>query len=446
MGNLPGIVITVFLHSIWQGLTLAVLAWLSLRFTRNWSAGTRYNILVFFLLSFAGCVAATFLFQEGTQPSFIGPALTADAAALTGVVESSSVLQAIFRWCNANSNWIFIVWCTIFLVKAAQMVRGLMAVDRLRQFGTLETDAQWSHRFTELKTLLGISKKVALSESCLITQPMVIGVFKPMVLIPVGLVTGLHPKEVEAVLLHELAHIKRNDFLVNLLQSFLETVFFFNPFFYWLSSMVRNEREHCCDALAMQHIGSKKTFLQALLSIHELKPSPAYAMTLLGHKSLLAARVDRIISEKKKNISAMEKITLTTSYVLLFAALLSFSIAGSKKYVAVKHLPVINHLFREKTEPEMVADVTESPVNADTIPKNRSKEFMEGYKAGLNYKNKTAHADNTKKQIEEELSKQDRTVTTTVIQPGFSTTITSKADAREKKRIEEALVAQKKDN
>ncbi|HYD89892.1 MAG TPA: M56 family metallopeptidase, partial [Flavobacterium sp.] len=310
-------------------------------------------------------------------------------------------------------------------------------------------------RFAELKAVLYIKKKVSLNESSLINQPMVIGFFKPVVLVPIGLLSGLPPKEVEAILLHELAHIRRNDYLINLLQSFLETIFFFNPFFYWLSSMIRNEREHCCDALAIKHTGSKKTFVQALLSFHEQATPSPYVMALMGRNSLLVERVNRIVSGKTNRISPLEKFIVAACYALLFVSLVSFSFMNKKDKPPsemVKSVVEPPRLNSHPSQPTINKDTTVSLAvtarRTDTIPRNASKEFLDGYKAGYNYKHQQPGlADKKRKQLEAELSKRtDPTITrTTQAGPGITTTVTQ-SEANRKRKIEEALIAERKDN
>ena len=109
----------------------------------------------------------------------------------------------------------------------------------------------------------------SLLESAIVKVPVVIGLLKPVILLPLGLLSNLPPDQVEAVLLHELAHIRRKDYLVNLLQSFAEVVFFFNPALLWISSLMREERENCCDDVAISHIKNKKQFIHALVAFQE---------------------------------------------------------------------------------------------------------------------------------------------------------------------------------
>ena len=112
---------------------------------------------------------------------------------------------------------------------------------------------------------------------------MAIGFFKPLILVPMGLLTHLPADQLHAILLHELGHIRRQDYLVNLLQRFAETVFFFNPAVLWLFALLRRERECCCDDLVLLHTGNRKSYLDALVGFQEYRSAALALGWLVGH-------------------------------------------------------------------------------------------------------------------------------------------------------------------
>ena len=109
----------------------------------------------------------------------------------------------------------------------------------------------WQERLDRLARALRLSRPVALLESCLAEVPVVIGYVRPVILMPVGLLAGLPAGQVESILLHELAHIRRHDYLVNLLQTSVEGLLFYHPAVWWISGVIRAERENCCDDLVV---------------------------------------------------------------------------------------------------------------------------------------------------------------------------------------------------
>jgi hypothetical protein len=200
---------------------------------------------------------------------------------------------------------------------------------------TFEPPFFWKQRITELAKTLRLQRPVVLLESAIIKVPMVVGLIKPVILIPVGLLSNFPPAQIEAALLHELAHIRRNDYLVNLLQSFTEIIFFFNPSVHWLSSLIREERENCCDDIAIGCIKNKKQFIHALVAFQEyimLESNKSIAIAFAGQKKYLLNRVRRIIYNENKKLNAMEKGILIFSIVVTsligFATIKQSSVHG----------------------------------------------------------------------------------------------------------------------
>jgi hypothetical protein len=141
----------------------------------------------------------------------------------------------------------------------------------------------------------------------------------------------LPPAQVEAILLHELAHIKRKDFFVNLLQYIIEGVLFFNPAVHWLSSLIRDERENCCDEMAVNETGNKKEFIHALISTCELYTIPeAPVIAFAGRKHSLLNRVERIIYNKNKTLTMKERIVLTAG-LTVFLLFIVFAGLGQQR-------------------------------------------------------------------------------------------------------------------
>eukprot|EP01132_Coremiostelium_polycephalum_P023656 gene23656-28211_t len=151
------------------------------------------------------------------------------------------------------------------------------------------------------------------------------------------MLNGLSLAEVEAILSHELAHIKRRDYLVNILQSLIEIVFFFNPAILWISRLIREERENCCDDLALTCTDNKQTYIKALISCQEFQSlNPEYAMAFSGKRGQLLGRVSRMVFNKSASLNKVEKTVLTIvliSSVLLTAAFTKDSKTASAKLV-----------------------------------------------------------------------------------------------------------------
>jgi hypothetical protein len=216
----------------------------------------------------------------------------------------------------------------ILFIRLVKLLVDLGAVQRLRYYRARSVDKIWRQRVEELAQRMGIKRTVELLESSLVQVPMMAGIFKPVVLVPLGLLAQLPPQQVEAILLHELAHIRRKDYFVNLLQSIAETLFFFNPAILWISSLIRVERENCCDDIAVEESRSKSAFIHALVSFQEYRQSSSYALAFAGSKNHLLDRVKRIVHSDNKTLNIREKLFLLISVFMTAGLTMAYTGQG----------------------------------------------------------------------------------------------------------------------
>lgn len=165
--------------------------------------------------------------------------------------------------------WIVPFWMAGVLALYARVLGGWMAARRLRKAGARRAPQAWQERLSRLAARLRVSKPVALLESWLVEGPVVIGFLRPVILVPASALTGLAPEQLEALLVHELAHIRRYDYLVNLVQSLVEGLLFYHPAVWWVSGMVRAEREKCCDDAAVVLCGDAPGYAAALAALEQ---------------------------------------------------------------------------------------------------------------------------------------------------------------------------------
>lgn len=326
------------LHSLWQGVILAAMAGIIMLGTRQRKAASRYYLLVGALALFTLGAAVTLVWEWLVlQPA---PAQDALAAVeqlritnnVTTVPPANVMTQQIFQYLNAHAQQVVLIWFLFICIKSIRMLTGLYEVRMLRSQQTTTPDARWTARVQDLARQLRISRPVSLLESSLAKAPMVLGHLKPLILVPAGLLANLAPEAIEAILLHELAHIRRRDYLVNLLQSFVEILFFFNPAVSWICALLKAERENCCDDLVMQYTQSKTVYIQALVSCQEYG-HPELAMALPGSRNTLLARVTRMISNHNHSLNVMEKTLLSVCLVGAGLLLLAFPGKAAKRAV-----------------------------------------------------------------------------------------------------------------
>ncbi|WP_316736027.1 M56 family metallopeptidase [Pedobacter aquatilis] len=310
-------------HSLWLGVILSFLVAVIIFFTRNGSANLRYNLLISAMVLFVASVS--FVFYNAFDNQNV---IEIHVASNLAVDKSSSQINTTtaynvtagfetFRniW-NAYSPQIVLLWFIVICIKSIQLFVGLNGVYHLRKTKVYSAGKIWEDKLDTLAHQFGISRKVKIVQSGLAQAPMVIGHLKPLVLIPLGLLNSISIAEVEAILCHELAHIKRKDYLVNLLQSFVEIIFFFNPAVIWVSKLIREERENCCDDLAVAKVENKKSYVKALIVCQEFQlNAPKYAMAFSNKKSPLFERVSRMLFDNKKTLNKMEKTILSAALV-----------------------------------------------------------------------------------------------------------------------------------
>jgi beta-lactamase regulating signal transducer with metallopeptidase domain len=327
------------IHSLWQGLLLAAATGIVMVSTRRSHARKRYTILTALFFLFIAVSVFTFCRQltiaasdhqqvassELTGVKEFGSVVVTPAAATA--IERTGWLEGFVDYFNTHAAFIVTLWFIIFLTKFLKLSANLVYVQRLKSYKVSAPAAEWQEKLRQLMEKLNLRKSIRMVESGIVKVPMTMGIFKPVILLPLGLLSHLPADEIEAILLHELAHIQRRDYLVNLLQSAAETVFFFNPALLWLSSMIREERENCCDDLAIAVTNNKTNFINALISFQEYNLNKtSYGMAFPGNKHQLLNRVKRIISDRNKTLNAAEKSILSFGIALFVL----FSLVAAK--------------------------------------------------------------------------------------------------------------------
>ena len=327
----------MLIHSLWQGLLLAVVTAIVLVLTKKSGAKLRYNLVaVQFILFIITCLA-TFIWEWHHAPvKAIAPLAGTIGGRATQLFNlNAQGIQQFAGTCisyfTANAPMIVLLWSVLFVFRSVRMMGSLVYIHRAKNKYTFAPPLVWQQRVEVLCQKLQLDKAVKLLESGYVKVPMVIGHLKPVILIPAGLLAGLPAEQIEAVLLHELAHIRRYDYIVNFLQTVAETVFFFNPGLLWISSLLRDERENCCDDIALEQTCNKREFVQALISFkeHALQQN-AYAVAFAGKKNHLLHRVTRIMGNKNKTLGPGEKVFFMAGIIILSIVITTAAIAQIK--------------------------------------------------------------------------------------------------------------------
>lgn len=356
------------IHSLWLGLAAAFLAGLTILFTKKATSATRYNLLAGLSVAFLVSVGFVFYLEYETPTSVLQAGelvksnhQTQQFGSFSNAVtqeEVSGPLSIVTSFISQFGSWIVFSWFVIFIFKCIRMTGDLRQVYRARNYLTLSPPEIWQKRVSELQVSMQIKRRVQLLESRLVTIPSVTGFFKPIILVPVGLLNNIPHDQVEAILLHELAHIRRSDYAVNIMQSFIEILFFFNPGILWISSLLKDERENCCDDLAIGVTNNKREFINALVSFQEYNMnSQRFALQFSDQKMKLADRAKRILFNTNKMLSTREKYFLSACVamsVVLFLVVLNVNTSSAQDI----KLPESPTLSKVKYNPKEIPEGT----------------------------------------------------------------------------------------
>jgi len=331
----------MLIHSLWEGLLFATVAGVVLMLTKKSGAAYRYNLALFLFVGFIAACVFTFILEwnNNAVPGTLKPLMPGNSSIIAPALFFSNahgikqLVKTLTDYFSANEPLLVLIWFIIFLFKSVKMMACLVYNQQIRTRQVSEPSEFWVKTVATFAEKLQIKKAVRLLQSGYIKMPVVVGHLKPIILIPAGILASLPAEQVEAILLHELAHIRRNDYFVNFLQNIAETVFFFNPGLLWISSILREERENCCDDIALEQTQNKVGFVQALISFkeHEMYGS-SYAVAFPGKKNYLLRRVSRIMSNKNMNFGPGERIFFIGSILILSVLMTAASVAQIKEY------------------------------------------------------------------------------------------------------------------
>ncbi len=316
------------LHFVWQGALVALIFAVAIRQLRTPDA--RYALGVAAMLAMLAFPVATAARHHASTddpaaalPSTDvrpGPEATAPAPALETGAESTSPgpdagssvvplvhevgiaatarlrdrLVAAFAALADRIALLVALWLAGVFVLSLRLFDAWLHAHRLTRHGTRPAAEAYRGMLDRLATRLRVHAPVRILESTLLEVPAVVGWLRPIVLLPAVAMTGMTPQQVEALIAHELAHVRRHDFLANIVQSAIETLLFYHPAVWYVSRRVRAEREHCCDDAAVRACGSPDEYARALLGLAEARAgAPALVAAATG--SPLLARIRRLV-------------------------------------------------------------------------------------------------------------------------------------------------------
>ncbi|KAA5536403.1 M48 family metalloprotease [Taibaiella lutea] len=325
-------------HSLWQGVLLFFPLQIILFFCKK--AHIRYRLLYgSFMLLFILFIT-TFLVEWNTAIH-----IQQQSISLVAFINNNKTANSDFNAIiNAPHHWwqrlehlyhtpafrkilpaISICYVLGILLLGLRMIISFGNLRTIRK-QVLPVSIAFQERFSSLLRLIAIKKNVSLYFSEHVNVPLMMGHLKPIVILPVALINKLDWQQTEAILIHELAHVKRMDYLFNILQSVMEVFLFFNPIVWWFSGIIRKEREHCCDDITVQHTAQPVKYAEALFQLELSKKSPLPAMAAAGNnkKHSLLNRIKRIVEMKNTSKRSPQSIFATLTFLMFFAILFCY--------------------------------------------------------------------------------------------------------------------------
>ena len=289
-------------HFIWQGAAIALAA-MALGYTlRAGGPERRYTLycgaLVLMLLA---PVATFFVVRSGSAAP--ADAATPPTAVLAAVIATPTPAAPPATPAVAWLPILVRFWLAGVVVLTLRSVGGWIIAQRLKTWKTTPAAGRIQEAATRLRRQLGLRRAVRVLNSAVAGVPSAVGWLRPVILLPVSTLTALTPEQLEMVVAHELAHIRRHDYLVNLAQTAIETLLFYHPAVWWLSGRIRAEREHCCDDLAVAACGNPVGYASALAALEGIETAPP-ALVLSASGGSLLRRIQRLVNRDGGNTDA----------------------------------------------------------------------------------------------------------------------------------------------
>lgn len=327
---------------------------------------------------------------------------TPDNGVITSVLIDTGGNEQLNAWLNTMLPIASLAYLVLLALPVFYFIRNYRYVQAIRQYELAKIDVEWKMFVKNLATRMGIKKPVHIWLSGIVTSPVTIGFIKPIILLPIAAINQLSTQQLEAVLLHELAHIRRYDYLINMVIRFIQTVLYFNPFVKSLVNIVEREREKRCDEIVMQFQYDPHGYASALLTLEKTNylPKPL-AVAASGKRNDLLHRIEWLLGIQKKQTISFNKIAGLFAGLLCFIALnalliISKPVKNTHTVSSLTHLSSPFYFFTEsdddETKPETLPAETEtSPVinhAPQQVADNKTKkETRNGHTEAIEFAN-----------------------------------------------------------
>jgi beta-lactamase regulating signal transducer with metallopeptidase domain len=331
------------LHFVWQGTVIGLAAAAALRIVPTAFPRARYaaaSLALALMLASPAVTAAVLASSAWVVPR--PGASTVDASA--GVVsrafaagDAGGSQQAAFDSGSRMRSttiltFVVVTWLAGVLLCVTRLAGGWWRVRRLHLAALTLPQSTWHETAARVADALGLRRRVHIADSEMVDSPTLIGWLRPVILLPVAAVANLTPAQVEAILAHELAHVRRHDYVVNLVQTAAETLLFYHPAVWWVSRQIRTEREHCCDDVAVATCGNAADYAAALEEL-ETRRARDGGFALAATGGSLLERVRRLL-----HVPADDQRPAASVAVMMALVLLIIVVSGGLQHLPASHV------------------------------------------------------------------------------------------------------------
>lgn len=355
------------IHFIWQASVIAIITSLLLLILKKFSAKLRYIIcfLSLLLMILLPCISTLSDSIEPNDKVAVTPVKILYPILAKNVYVNGKYIATQYRGNEFFSvpneeiiahiglylPYITFVWLAGVLLISLYHVLGFFKLRKLVQQASQELEPFWIGKIQEFIKKLKIKRNVLISKLPGLETPVVIGCLKPVLLLPVSFFTGMNNEYIEAIILHELGHIKRYDYLLNMIQVMIEILGFFHPAVWWLSKKIREERENCCDDIAVNIIGNRLIYAKSLVQLEECRNKNK--LILAANSSNLLRRTARILMVKEtRNFSFL--INFSGFFIALFCL---FILTG---FIWKQNIEILNKTMKDKTSESFIRNISKN--------------------------------------------------------------------------------------
>ncbi|MBC7949462.1 MAG: M56 family metallopeptidase [Chitinophagaceae bacterium] len=293
---------------------------------------------------------------------------SADNGAISGVVIGAGSNDQLNNWLNTMLPIASLVYLILLVLPVFYFTRNYRYVQAIRKYELSKVDVEWRIFVKNMAARMGIKKPVHVWLSGIVTSPVTIGYIKPVILLPLAAINHLTTQQMEAILLHELSHIRRFDYLMNLIIRFIQAVLYFNPFVKALVKIVEREREKSCDEMVIQFQYDPYGYASALLTLEKANHLPKpLAVAASGRKHDLLHRIECVLGVQKKQVITFNKLAGLFAGLLCFIAfnallILSKPSKTEESIASLTHLSSPFYFFTENDKsPSVYPVATEIP-------------------------------------------------------------------------------------